>query len=85
MDNIFDTLMEAIEENASPYYSGNSEYRREQFSIEQHLQWLCDHLSDEARAHLEQLRKAEFRTGTLERDALVRAAISAGIQFALPR
>lgn len=84
MDDIFDTLLQTIEESAFPIFYAKSEYRREQFRIEQHMQWFSEHLDDEAQTHLEKLRKAELELSTLEREALVRLALAAGIRFALP-
>ena len=84
MDDIFDTLMETIEDRAFPLYDGQVQYRQQQIRMEKHMQWLEEHLDGEARAHWEKLRKAEFEIGTLEREALIRTAIAAGIRFALP-
>lgn len=83
MDNIFDTLMQEIEESAFPYCYAKGEYRRKQHCAEEHMQWLYEHLDSEAKAHLEQARAADVRLDILEREAMVRTAIAVGIRLAL--
>lgn len=84
MDDIFDTLTQAIEESAFPYFYAKPGYRREQYRIEQHMQWFSENLDDEASKHLEEMRAAEVRIESLEREALVRIALAAGVRLALP-
>lgn len=84
MTNIFDELMQSIEENSFPYIYAKAEYRQKQHCAEQHMQWLEEHLNEEEKTHLEQLRNAELRITTLECEALVKIAVAAGIRFALP-
>ncbi|MBD5133334.1 MAG: hypothetical protein HDT38_02505 [Clostridiales bacterium] len=83
MDDIFDSLVQDIEREAYPYFYAKSEYRQQQFQSLLHMNWLKEHLSDEEMAHLEQAREAGSRVDTLEREALVRTALAAGIRLAL--
>lgn len=85
MDEIFDSLVQTIDEGSYQYISPMGEYRREQHCAGQHLQWLEEHLNGEEKAHLEGLRNAEVRVATLEYEALVKVAIAAGIRLALPQ
>ena len=83
MDNIFSTLLQAIEENAFPLFYANSEYRRQQYQVLQQLQWLMERLNDEEKTHLEALRQADLRIASLESEAEVRLALAAGARLAL--
>lgn len=84
LTNIFDTLMQGIDESSFPYISPMGKYREEQYCVEQHLQWLIEHLNDEENAHLEQLLNAELRVNLLENKALIKTALATGIRLALP-
>lgn len=84
MTNIFDELVQAIDESSFPYISPRMEHRRAEHCAEQHLQWLEEHLNDEEKAHLEQLRNAELRITTLECKASIKLAVATGIRLALP-
>lgn len=84
MDDIFNVLLQTIEESAFPLFYAKSEYRRNQYCALQEEQWLEEHLDDEEKAHWEQLRQAEQRIAMLEDDAHIRTALAAGIRFALP-
>ncbi len=83
MENIFDMLVQAINENSIPYISPKAEYRRKEHCVEQHLEWLRAHLDEEEKVHLEQLLDAELRTNIFEYKALVKVALSLGIRLAL--
>lgn len=84
MDDLFNELIQAIDEGSYRYISPRAKYRQEGYRAEQHRQWLEEHLSDEGRAHLQQLLDAELRVTLLEDQALVKTAIAAGIRLALP-
>lgn len=83
MDDIFDTLVQAIEENAFPLFYAQSEYRQSQHYAQKHMQWLEENLSKEAKEHLEKARDAEMEAGALKQEAMVRLALAAGIHLAL--
>ena len=85
MEDIFDSLVQAIDENSYPYLCPKAEYRQEQYRAEQHLQWLKEHLNNEEKAHLDQLLNAELQISVLENKALIKVALATGIRFALPR
>ena len=85
MTNIFNELMQAIDEGSYQYISPRAKHRQEGYRAEQHRQWLEEHLSDEGRAHLQQLLDAELHVNLLEDQALVKTAIAVGIRLALPR
>ena len=85
MTNIFDDLMQSIGENLIPYLCTAAEYRKKQHSAEQHMQWLEEHLNEEEKAHLEQLRRVELDISALECEAQVKIALAFGIRLALPR
>ena len=84
MDDIFDMLMQEIEQGAFPYFFAQGEYRRSQQSVLEHYQWLEEHLGDEEKAHLEQARAADVSMDTLEREAMTRVALAVGIRLTLP-
>lgn len=81
MDEIFDMLAVEVGEQAGPF---TEEYYHEMDTVEQHLQWLSDHLDAEGKEHLEQAWDAEIHAVILERKALIQTAIAVGIRFALP-
>ena len=81
MTAIFKMLSVEVGEQAGPF---TEEYYHEMDRVEQHLQWLLDHLDDEGKQHLEQARDAEIRAIFLEQTAIIRAAIAVGIRLALP-
>lgn len=83
MDDIMNTLTQAIEEAAFPHFFAQSEYRQNEHDVGEHLDWLEEHLNDEERGHLEQLRQAELRVTTLECEAEIRLALAVGIRLAL--
>jgi len=83
MDDILDMLVQNIERGAFPYFYAKSEYRQSQHCAMEHMQWLEEHLSDEEKAHLEQARDADLHLDILEREAIIRTAIAAGIRLAL--
>ena len=95
MQDIFATLVQAIEENAFPLSCAQPEYRQNQHYAEKHRQWLEENLgkeakehleerlTDEEKAHLETLRQAELRIASLECEAEVRLALAAGVRLAL--
>ena len=83
MTNTFDTLLEDIERDAFSLFFPKSEYRRSQQDALEHFQWLAEHLGDEEKEHLEKARAADLSMDTLEREAMVRTAIAAGIRLAL--
>lgn len=85
MTNIFNELMQAIDEGSYQYISPKVKHRQEEYRVEQHLQWLEAHLNDEEKVHLKQLLDAELHVAILENRALVKTAIAAGIRLALPR
>ena len=82
--DLFDILVQDVERCAFPYFYTKSEHRQNQHCASEHSHWLEEHLDEEARAHLEKLQDADLRVDTLEREALVKAAIALGIRFALP-
>lgn len=84
MDDILDMLVQEIERAAFPYFHAKSEYRQQQFQALLHMNWLKEHLDDEEMAHLEQVRTADTRLDTLEREAMTRVALAMGIRLALP-
>ena len=84
MDDIFDMLAQEIELSAFPYFYAKGEYRRNQHCAAEHMQWLEEHLDDEALGHLAQARAADVCLDTLERAAIIRTALAAGIRLALP-
>ncbi len=84
MDDIFNMLLQTIETSAFPLFYAKSEYRRSQCAALQHEQWLEEHLDEEQKAHLQKIREADLCIDTLEREAMIRTAIAAGIRFALP-
>lgn len=81
--DIFDALVQAIEEAAFPGFFAKSEYRRSQHCAEEHYLWLEEHLNSEEKAHLEQARNADLRVTTLEQAAMIRAALAVGVRLAL--
>ena len=83
MEDIFDSLVQEIEQGAFPLFFPKSEYRRSQQDALEHLQWLAEHLGDEEKEHLEKARAADLSMDTLEREAMVRTAIAVGIRLAL--
>ena len=83
MDAVINALVQEIEEAAFPHFFALSEYRRSQSHAMEHAQWLEEHLTDEAQNHLERLRAADLSMDALEREAMVRAALTAGIRLAL--
>lgn len=83
MDDIFDSLVQDIEQGSFPYFFAKSEYRQNQRYALEHFQWLEEHLGDEEKAHLEKARAADLCLDTLERNAMVRTAIAIGIHLAL--
>lgn len=83
LENLYGMLFDEIEKRAKPFYS--PEYYRQIDSVEEHLQWLSEHLDEEGNAHLEQARDSETHAIFMERSALVRAAISVGIQLVFLR
>lgn len=83
MDDIFDMLIQEIESSAFPYFYAKSEYRQNQHRALEHIQWLEEHLNDEEKAHLEQAHDADMCLDMLERKAIIRTAIAAGIRLAL--
>lgn len=85
MDDILDTLVQAIEEAAFPHIFAQSEYRQNQHDVGEHLDWLEEHLNDEERARLEQLRQAELRVISLECEAEIRLALAVGVRLVLAR
>ena len=85
MTNIFNELMQSIETGAYPYFFETAEYRKEQNCMHKHLQWLEEHLNEEEKTHLEQLRSAELNVSNLECEAQVKVALAVGIRLALPR
>lgn len=84
MDDILNMLMQMIERGAFPYFYAQSEYRRKQHCAAEHMQWLEEHLGEEAMAHLKEMQNADISPGTLEREAIMRTAIAIGIRLALP-
>ena len=84
MDDIFDSLIQDIEQGAFPIFFAKSEYRQKQHLALEHFQWLEEHLSGEEKAHLEQARAADICLDTMEREAMVRIALAVGIRLALP-
>ena len=85
MQDIFDTLMQVIDESSFPYISPKRKYREEQHCAERHLQWLEEHLNEEEKAHLEEFRNAELNISTLECEASIKIALAVGIRLALPQ
>lgn len=85
LTNIFDTLMQVIDESSFPYISPKERYREEQRCAERHLQWLEEHLNEEEKAHLEGFRNAELNISTLECEASIKIALAVGIRLALPQ
>lgn len=83
MQDILDTLVQTIEEAAFPHFFAQSEYRQNQYDAGEHLDWLEEHLNNEERDHLEQLRQAELRVTTLECEAEIRLALAVGMRLAL--
>ncbi len=85
MDDIFNMLLQTIEDGAFPLFYAKSEYRQCQQCALREEQWLDEHLNEEEKAHLDQLKQADLCIDTLEREAVIRTALAAGIRFALPR
>lgn len=83
MEDVIDTLVQAIEESAFPLFYAQSEYRRSQYYAQEHRQWLEENLGQEAKEHLEKARNAEDDMDTLEREAMVRTALALGMRLAL--
>lgn len=83
LENLYDILFDEIEKRAEPFYP--PEYYRQIDCVEEHFQWLSDHLDEEGNAHLEQARDSETHAIFMERNALVRAAITMGIHLAFMR
>lgn len=83
MEDIFATLVQAIEENAFPLSCAQPEYRQNQHYAEKHRQWLEENLGKEAKEHLEKARNAEDGMDTLEREIMVRTALAVGMRLAL--
>lgn len=83
MDDIFDTLVQAIEENAFPLSCAQPEYRQNQHYAEKHRQWLEENLGKEAKEHLEKARNAEDDMDSVERETMIRLALAAGVRLAL--
>lgn len=84
MEDILNMLVQEIERDAFPYFFAQSEYRQNQHYAEKHYQWLEEHLSAEEKEHLEKARDAECCVDTLEREAIIRAALAVGVRLALP-
>lgn len=84
MQDIFDSLIQVIDEDSFSYISPKGRYREEQHCVEQHLQWLEEHLNEEEKAHLEAFRNAELNISTLECAASIKIALAVGIRLALP-
>ncbi len=85
VDDIIDSVVQGIEENAFPYFFVKPGYRKDQYCASQHMEWLEKHLNEEEKAHFVQLRDAELRLSIMEREALIKLALAAGIRLALPR
>lgn len=83
MDNIICLLMQGIEDAAFPSFFAQSEYRQNQYYAGEHFQWLEEHLSEEAKEHLDKAREAEVSMDNLEREAMVRTALAVGGRLAL--
>lgn len=84
MDDIFDSLMQTIDEHSFPYVSPKGEYQREVHRAEQHLEWLEEHLNEEEKAHLEGFQSAELSLSIMECKASIKIALAVGIRLALP-
>lgn len=84
LTNIFNTLIQAIDENSFPYISPKGKYQRELHCADQHLQWLEEHLNEEEKAHLKGFRNAELNVSLLECEASIKIALAVGIRLALP-
>ena len=84
MDDILDMLVQEIERNSSSCFCTRPEYRQKQFQALLHRNWLEEHLSEEEKAHLEQMQNADISLDTLEREAIMRTALAVGIRLALP-
>lgn len=85
MTNIFDSLMQTIDEHSFPYVSPKGEYQREVHRAEQHLEWLEEHLNEEEKAHFEGFRNAELSLSIMECKASIKIALAVGIRLALSR
>lgn len=83
MEDIFDSLLQAIAEDAFASYSADPVYLQRRHCAEQQSNWLEEHLNDEERAHLEQLRQAELRVVSLECEAEIRLALALGARLAI--
>ena len=83
MDDIFDSLMQDIEQGAFPIFFAKSEYHQNQRYALEHFQWLEEHLGEEEKDHLEKARAADLCLDTLERQAIMRTALALGIRLAL--
>lgn len=83
MQDILDSLLQAISENAFASYDTNPKYLQSRRYAEQQSEWLEKHLNDEEWAHLEQLRQAELRVISLECEAEAKLALALGIRLAL--
>lgn len=84
LTNIFEPLIQSIDESSFPYISPKRKYQEEQHCAERHLQWLEEHLGEEGKAHLEGFRNAELNISTLECEASIKIALAIGIRLALP-
>ena len=84
LTNIFDMLMQVIDESSFPYISPKRKYQQEQHCAERHLQWLEEHLNEEEKVHLEEFLNAELNISTLECEASIKIALAVGIRLALP-
>ena len=83
MEDIFTALLQAIEENAYASYDTDPEYLQSRRCAEQQTEWLEERLTDEEKAHLEQLRQAELRVVSLECEAETKLALAVGMRLAL--
>lgn len=82
MQDIFTALLQAIEENAYASYNTEPEYLHCRRCAGQQAEWLEERLTDEEKAHLEQLRQAELRVVSLECEAEIKLALAVGMRLA---
>ena len=83
MEDIFDSVVQDIEENAFPYFFVKPGYRKDQYCASQHMEWLEEHLNKEEKAHLEGFRNAELSLSIMECKASIKIALAVGIRLAL--
>ena len=79
---LLETICMFVEENCGRHYATNWNYQKSVEEEERHMTWLQENLPPEAWEHLQKAKDAQLSAAVLEREALIRTALSVGIQLA---